>query len=189
MYYIVMKLIVGLGNPGKKYEKTRHNVGFETIDKFGESLGLNIEKEDFKGLYAKCKYMGNDLILLKPLTYMNLSGESILDCAQYFKIEPEDIYVIYDDMDFAPGVMKMKENGSSGGHNGIKSIISCLGTDKFVHVRVGTGSPTYDTIDYVLGKPSKEERPLIDEAENRAIEAIKTALKEGVPKAMSLYNR
>ena len=189
MYYIVMKLIVGLGNPGKKYEKTRHNVGFETIDKFAESLGFNIEKEDFKGLYAKCKYMGNNLLLLKPQTFMNLSGESILDCAQYFKIDSNDIYVIYDDMDFAPGVMKMKESGSSGGHNGIKSIINCLGTDKFVHVRIGTGAPKYDTIDYVLGKPSKEERPLIDEAENRAIEAIKTALKEGVPKAMSLYNK
>jgi len=184
-----MKMIVGLGNPGKKYEHTRHNVGFDVLDAFADSLGLSIEKEDFKSLFVKTKYMGEDLILLKPQTFMNLSGEAVLDCAQYYKIDPKDIYIVYDDMDFNPGVMKMKENGSSGGHNGIKSIISCLGTDKFIHVRIGTGKPTFNTIDYVLGKPSKEESGLILEAEKRAIEAIKAAIKEGVPKAMSLYNK
>ena len=184
-----MKLIVGLGNPGREYVKSRHNIGFETVDKFADSLGTTIEKEGFKGLFVKTKYMGEDLILLKPQTFMNLSGESVLDVVQFYKIDTKDVFVIYDDMDFAPGVMKMKENGSSAGHNGIKSIISCLGTDKSVHVRIGTGTPTYDTIDYVLGKPSKEDRVLIDEAEGRSIEAIKTAIKEGVPKAMSLYNK
>lgn len=189
MYDICMKMIVGLGNPGKKYEHTRHNVGFDTIDLFAESLGVSIDKEGFKSLYVRVKYIGHDLILLKPQTFMNLSGEAVLDCAHYFKIDPCDIFVIYDDMDFEPGIMKIKESGSSGGHNGIKSIINCLGTDQFIHVRIGTGKPQFDTIDYVLGKPLKEERLLIKKAENKAVEAIKVAIKEGVPKAMSIYNK
>jgi len=184
-----MKLIVGLGNPGKKYEHTRHNMGFETVDKIADAFGISIDKEGFKGVYVRTKFMGNDLILLKPSTFMNLSGESVLDMANYFKIEVEDIYVIYDDMDFDPGKMKIKLDGSSAGHNGIKSIISCLGSDHFVHVRIGTGKPTYDTIDYVLGKPTKEERVLINEAQDRAVEAIKCSLKENINKAMSLYNK
>jgi len=184
-----MKLIVGLGNPGKEYEKTRHNMGFETIDKFADSIGVDIDKKGFKGLYTSIKYFDNDLILLKPLTYMNLSGESVLSVAQYFKIQTQDIFIIYDEMDFAPGQMKIKLDGSSAGHNGIKSCISCLGSDEFVHVRIGTGKPTYDAVDYVLGKPSKEERKLINEAQDRAVEAIKLALKESINKAMSLYNK
>src|SRR5574344_222513 len=184
-----MKLIVGLGNPGKEYEKTRHYMGFETVDKFAYSLGISIDKEDFKGLYIRTKYLDNDLILLKPLTFMNLSGESVVAVANYFKIEPKDIYVIYDEMDFDPGVMKIKLDGSSAGHNGIKSIIQNLGTDKFIHVRIGTGKPTFNAVDYVLGKPSKEDRALINEAQDRAVEAIKCSLKETIGKAMSLYNK
>src|SRR5574344_128924 len=184
-----MKVIVGLGNPGKEYEKSRHNMGFETIDKLAGSLGVEIDKSDFKGLYVRCKYLNNDLVLLKPQTFMNLSGDSVVLVANYFKIEPQDIYVIYDDMDFAPGVMKMKLDGSSAGHNGIKSIIQNLNTDKFIHVRIGTGNPTFNTVDYVLGKPTKEERVLINEAQDRAVEAIKCSLKETIGKAMSLYNK
>jgi len=184
-----MKLIVGLGNPGKKYEKSRHNIGFDTIDKLANSLGVEIDKSDFKGLYVRCNYLDNDLILLKPQTFMNLSGDSVVLISNYFKICPKDIYVIYDDMDFDSGVMKMKLDGSSAGHNGIKSIIQDLGTDKFIHVRIGTGKPTFDAVDYVLGKPSKEERLLISEAQDRAIEAIKCSLKETIDKAMSLYNK
>lgn len=184
-----MKLIVGLGNPGKKYEKTRHNTGFDTIEKLADSLGLSIDKEDFKGEYCRGKYIGNDLILLKPLTFMNLSGESVSLVVSYFKINPNEIFVIYDDMDFEPGKLKIKESGSAAGHNGIKSIISCLGTDKFIHVRIGIGKPTYDSIDYVLGKPDKEEKKLIEEAQAKAVEAIKVALKENTSKAMSLYNK
>jgi len=184
-----MKLIVGLGNPGREYQKTRHNVGYETIDKFADSLGVEIDKEDFKGKYVRCKYLNNDLVLLKPLTYMNLSGESVQAVASYFKIGFADIFVIYDEMDFDPGVMKIKLDGSSAGHNGIKSIIQNLGTDEFIHVRIGTGKPIFNAVDYVLGKPTKEESALINEAENRAIEAIKCSLKESINKAMSLYNK
>lgn len=184
-----MKLLVGLGNPGKGYEKSRHNIGFVTIDLFADSLGISIDKEGFKGKYVRCKYLDEDLILLKPQTFMNLSGESVGAIAQYFKIKSQDIYVIYDDMDFLPGKLKIKENGSSGGHNGIKSIIQHLGTDKFVHLRVGTGTPEHNSIDFVLGKPSKEDAELIAKAEENVVQAIKCALKEGIGKAMSLYNK
>lgn len=189
MYNNCMKLIVGLGNPGKKYEKTRHNVGFETIDKFANSLGIDIDKEGYKGLYVRTKFYDEQLVLLKPQTFMNNSGESIQEISSYFKIEPKDIYVIHDDMDFNPGTLKMKTSGSAAGHNGIKSVIQCLNTDEFVHVRIGIGKFENDIVDYVLSKPSKEDRQLIDEAEDRAIEAIKCSLKETIDKAMSLYNR
>lgn len=185
-----MKLIVGLGNPGKKYEKTRHNVGFEAVDLFADSLSESIDKEGFKGLYCKTKFCGEDLFLLKPMTFMNNSGESIREISDYFNIAVEDIYVIYDDMDFEPGQMKIKLSGSAAGHNGIKSIISCMNSDKFIHVRIGTGKPENpDFIDYVLGKPGKEERKLINDCEQKSVDAIKLSIKESINKAMSLYNQ
>ena len=184
-----MKLIVGLGNPGKKYEKTRHNMGFETIDKLASSFCETIDKSGFKGLYKNIKYFDEDIILLKPMTFMNLSGESVLELACYFKIDPEDIIVIYDDVDFEPGKIKIKLDGSSGGHNGLKSIISCLKSEKFIHVRIGIGKPQFPLIDWVLSKPIKDERVLIEEAQNKAVEAIKFGLKENFDKAMSLYNK
>ena len=184
-----MKLIVGLGNPGTKYEHSRHNTGFDTLDKVADAFGCDVDKEGFKGIYGRCKFFDEDIYLLKPMTFMNLSGESVSALASYFKISPENIFVIHDDMDIMPGHLKIKTNGSSGGHNGIKSIISCLGTDKFVHIRVGIGMPTDNSIDFVLGKPIKEERDLIDSAENSVVEAIKMAIKESVNKAMSLYNK
>lgn len=183
-----MKLVVGLGNPEKKYDKSRHNVGFETVDKFADSLSCTINKSDFKGLYCKGKYFNEDIYFLKPQTYMNLSGESVQPLAHYFGIEPEDIFVIHDDMDFEPGNFKLKQDGSSAGHNGIKSIINCLGTEKFNRIRIGIGKPTYDSIDFVLGKPNVEEKALIDKAEERAIECLKYCFKNGVQKAMSIYN-
>ena len=189
-YYSSMKLIVGLGNPGRNYAHTRHNMGFDTIDKLADSRGVSIEKENFKGLYTKVKYFDEDVILLKPLTFMNLSGDSIISCMNFFKIDKKDLLVIYDDLDIKPGHLKLKESGSSGGHNGIKSIISNLGSEEFKRIRVGVGRPEFDSvIDYVLKKPSKEEQELIDEAQNNAVEAIKIYLKESFNKAMTLYNK
>ena len=189
-YYSSMKLIVGLGNPGRNYAHTRHNMGFDTIDKLADSWGVSIEKENFKGLYTKVKYFDEDVILLKPLTFMNLSGDSIISCMNFFKIEKKDLLVIYDDLDIKPGHLKLKESGSSGGHNGIKSIISNLGSEEFKRIRVGVGRPEFDSvIDYVLKKPCKEEQELIDEAQNNAVEAIKIYLKESFNKAMTLYNK
>jgi PTH1 family peptidyl-tRNA hydrolase len=183
-----MKLIAGLGNPGDEYKNTRHNVGFDTIDKLADSLGVSITSEAFHGLYTFVNIGEEKVLLLKPMTFMNKSGISVREAANYFKIENGDIFVIYDDMDIEPGKIKLKEHGESAGHNGIKSIISELKTDSFKRVRIGTGRPTYDVVDYVLSKPSKEDAEAIYEAENMAVLAIKLAIKEGFPKAMSLYN-
>lgn len=184
-----MKLIVGLGNPGKKYEKTRHNVGFETIDLLANGWGFDIDKEGFKGLFAKTKYLEKDLILLKPQTFMNLSGESVISIMNFYKIDIKDIIIIYDDMDIELGHVKLKENGSSGGHNGIKSIIQHLGTQEFKRIKVGIGHSNYDVIDYVLSKPSSEEQLKLDESMKNAVEAIKISIKDSFNKAMTMYNK
>ena len=184
-----MYLVVGLGNPGKEYEHTRHNMGFDVVDKFVDSLGLTFDKEGFKGKYVKAKYMDKDLIILKPLTYMNLSGESIIQAMNFYKIPLSNLIVIYDDLDTPPGHIKLKLKGSSGGHNGIKSIIQCLGSEEFFRIKVGTGHPEFSVIDYVLTKPKKEEALEIEEAQNNAVAALKVALKESYNKAMSLYNK
>ena len=183
-----MKLIVGLGNPGKKYEHTRHNMGFDVLDLFSDLASIDIDKESFKGLLGRGKLFNEDVILLKPQTYMNLSGESVQEVVHYFKIDLEDIIVIYDDMDILPGKIRLRPNGSSGGHKGIQSIIDNLGTDNIKRIRVGIGKPTYDTIDYVLSKPSKEEKEEIEEAIKEAAEALKIALKENFDIAMSRFN-
>lgn len=184
-----MKLIVGLGNPGKEYEHTRHNMGFDVVDLFAESLGIDIDKEGFKGLYVKTKFYDEDLILLKPQTYMNLSGDSIVLLMNYFKIPVEDLIVIYDDMDTKVGQIKLKIKGSSGGHNGLKSIIANLKTEEFNRIKIGIGKPIYNVIDFVLTKPNKEERELIEQAKKNAVDALKISLKESFNKAMTIYNK
>lgn len=183
-----MKLIVGLGNPGKEYEKTRHNMGFAVVDKFADSLGVNIDKADFKGLFCRTKFYDEDIYLLKPQTYMNLSGQSVLEFTNYFKIDVEDIIVIFDDLALAPGKIRLRLNGSSGGQKGMQNIIDLLKTDQIKRIRIGIGEPTYGTIDYVLGKPSEEERELISEAQDKAVEALKHALKNDFHSAMSKFN-
>lgn len=184
-----MKLIVGLGNYGKEYEHTRHNMGFDVVDKFAESLGEDIDKSGFHSLYKKLKYFDEDIILVKPQTYMNNSGIAVKEIKDYFKIELEDIIIIYDDMDIQIGHLKLKNNGSSAGHNGIKSIIQHLGTQEFKRIRVGIGSPNYNVIDFVLTKPNKEDQELIDESQKNAVEALKISIKESFNKAMTLYNK
>ncbi len=183
-----MKLIVGLGNPGKKYEHTRHNMGFDVVDLFSELAKIDIDKEAFKGLVGRGKVFEEDIYLLKPQTYMNLSGESVRELVSYFKIPTEDIIVIYDDLDLEPGKIRLRLSGSSGGHKGIQNIIDNLGTEEIKRIRIGIGKPTFDTIDYVLGKPLKEERPLIDEAINKAVDALKEILKNNFDSAMNKYN-
>ena len=182
-------LIVGLGNFGKEYEHTRHNMGFDTIDKLADSFGLDIDSDGFHGKYTKFKYHDNNVILLKPTTYMNNSGISVSEIMKYFKIEIENVLIIYDDMDFEPGIIKLKNKGSSGGHNGIKSLIQYLGTDEFKRIRVGVGKFKYNIIDYVLSRPNKEDQEKIDDAQDRAVKAIKVFLTEGFDKAANIYNK
>ena len=183
-----MKLIVGLGNPGKKYEHTRHNMGFDTLDLLADMAQIDVDKESFKGLLGRGKIFDEDVLLLKPQTYMNLSGESVVQVINYFKIKLNDVLIIYDDMSLEPGKIRLRASGSSGGHNGIKNIIELLGTEDIKRIRIGIGESTYDAIDYVLGKPSKDDLALIEESQKQAVEAIKTYLKKNFDIAMSLYN-
>lgn len=182
-------LFVGLGNPGKEYEHTRHNIGFDFIDKFADSFGEDIDKNGFHGMYTKIKYFDKDIILFKPFTYMNNSGIAIKEIKDYFKIDINNIVIIHDDMDFNPGIIRLKESGSSAGHNGIKSIINYLGTEKFKRLRIGIGKFQYNIIDYVLTKPSKEDQEKINAAYNNGIDALKLYLKKSFEKAMSFYNK
>ena len=186
IYY--MKLIVGLGNYGKEYEHTRHNVGFDTVDLLADSLGESIDKSGFHSLYKKVKYMDEDLLLVKPQTYMNNSGIAVKEIADYFKIDLEDIVVIHDEMDIMPGHLKFKMGGKSAGHNGIKSITEHLGSDKYLHIKIGIGKPEYNVIDFVLGKYKGEEKDLIEKSINDAKDAVKLMIKESLNKAMSTYN-
>ena len=183
-----MKLIVGLGNPDKKYEHTRHNMGFDVVDLFADNAQIDIDKEAFKGLVGRGKVFDEDIYILKPQTYMNLSGESVREIVNYFKIDLEDLIVVYDDMALEPGKIRLRASGSSGGHKGMQNIIEQLGSENIKRIRVGIGEPTYDTIDYVLSKPLEEERPLIDEAIKNAVDALKEVLKENFDKAMTNFN-
>ena len=186
-----MFLIVGLGNPGKEYEHTHHNMGFDVVDRFADSLGVAFDRNDFKGIYVKARFMNQDLIILKPQTYMNLSGESIIQVLNFYKIPIENMIVVYDDMDTPLGHIKLKIKGSSGGHNGIKSIISHLGTDVFLRVKVGVGQKPkqYDLADYVLGHFSAEEKKEMEEGYRHAAEAVKYMVTDRVDEAMNEFNR
>lgn len=172
-----MKLIVGLGNPGREYEDTRHNTGFKVMDLIARELHVDINMDKFKGLYAKTSVKGESVILLKPQTFMNLSGASVRAVMDFFKIDKEDILVIYDDLDLPIGKIRLRQKGSAGGQNGIKNIIQHLGSQEFNRIRVGIGKDDrIPTVDYVLGKVRKEEiqeyeEALVD-AKNAAIDAI-----------------
>ena len=184
-----MFLIVGLGNPGKEYETTRHNAGFMVIDALADKLGADVSEKKHKGLCGKAVIGGQKCILLKPQTYMNSSGESIRAAADYFKIATEDIIVIYDDISLAPGQLRVRAKGSAGGNNGIKSIIAHLGTQEFPRVRVGVGEKPsrMDLADYVLGHFTKDERVIMDKACERAADAIRMIISEDADAAMNQY--
>lgn len=184
-----MKLIVGLGNPGKKYEATRHNMGFMAIDLLSDQAQIDVDKEVFHGLMGRGKIFDNDVILFKPTTFMNLSGTAIQEVVHYFKIALEDIVVIYDDMALVPGTIRLRKEGSSGGHKGMQNTIDCLSTEQIKRIRIGIGEPgENDTIDFVLSKPLKDEMPLIEEAIANAVRAVKEMLKSDFDRAMNKYN-
>lgn len=187
-----MYLIVGLGNPGRTYEGTRHNMGFDTIDYLIEEHRIPQSGVKFNAMYGKGIIGGEKVILMKPLSYMNLSGGPVQEMASYFKIDPEtELIVVYDDIDLEPGQLRIRKQGSAGGHNGIKDIISRLGTQKFLRVKVGVGAKPkgWDLADYVLGRFSTEERKLVDESIQRAGKAVEVMISQGVDAAMNEYNK
>lgn len=183
-------LIAGLGNPDKKYEQTRHNAGFNAVDRLAEELGVRITEKKFKGLAASAVRRGIKLILLKPQTYMNLSGESVREAAEYYRIDPEHIIVLYDDINFECGRMRVRAKGSAGGHNGIKSIISCIGSEDFPRVRIGVGAKgeKTDLAAHVLGRFDAEDRQVMEKVYVEAGEAALCIIDSGVPAAMNRFN-
>ena len=185
-----MYLIIGLGNPEEEYSKTRHNMGFNTINKIAEKYKIELNKTKFQGLYENAIIEGQKVILVKPQTYMNLSGESVRQFADFYKVEKENIIIIYDDMDFEPSQVKIRKKGHAGGHNGIKSIIQHLGTDEFPRIRIGIGRPKHngDEINYVIGAIPEEEIPKLNEGIEKAKDAIIEILKNGIDSAMNKFN-
>ena len=183
-----MKLIVGLGNPGREYALTRHNCGFRVVDAFADAAGVDIDKDAFHGVYGKFKFNDEDVLLFKPLTMMNLSGTAVQEIVHFFKIDAEDIVVIYDDMAILPGTLRLRKNGSSGGQKGMQNIIDNLGTSDIKRIRIGIGEPEFNSIDWVLGKPSKEDAVKIDSAIEQATKAIREFLIHDFENAMSKYN-
>jgi peptidyl-tRNA hydrolase, PTH1 family len=194
---VIPQLIVGLGNPEPKYDRTRHNIGFVVVDSLAKSWQIPLsENRKFQGIFGEGnRPRGQKIRLLKPLTYMNLSGQAIRAATDWYKIPPESVLVVYDDMDLPIGRLRMRLSGSAGGHNGMKSAIAHLGTDKFPRLRVGIGKPQNDaskndkdTISFVLGKFSSEETQLVEKVLTLVREAVELSLHQGVEKAMSLYN-
>jgi PTH1 family peptidyl-tRNA hydrolase len=183
-------ILAGLGNPGLKLEKTRHNVGFDTIDLIAEHYGIKVNKLKHKALTGEGIIKGERVLLLKPQTYMNLSGESIREAVEWYKIPPENLIIIYDDVDLTLGKIRVRPSGSSGTHNGMKSVIYLLQTDSFPRVRIGIGKAPdgWDLAGYVLSRFPPEERKLVDSAIEAAAEAAVTIIAEGVEKAMSRFN-
>lgn len=187
-----MKLIVGLGNPGRDYLKTRHNVGFMVIDRLAEVLGVTVGEKKFKALIGQGQINGEKVILVKPQTYMNLSGEATGALLRWFKLTAADLLVIYDDLDLDCGRLRLRPGGSAGGHRGMQSIILTIGTDDFPRLRIGIGRPqvqNYETVDYVLGHFAAEERLVMQEALGLAADAAICAVREGIARAMNLFNR
>ena len=184
-------LIVGLGNPGPEYAKTRHNVGFRCLDLLAEKLGVRVDKAKFQGLYGQTDYHGNRLYLLKPLTYMNLSGRSVLQLSAFFQVPPQRIIVLFDDISLEPGRLLVRPNGSAGGHNGIKSIIAELGSQEFPRVKLGVGAkphPDFDLAAWVLSTFSaQEEKALLVSLENGAQAAL-TIIDQGTAAAANNFN-
>lgn len=184
-----MKLFVGLGNPGKKYEKTRHNIGFFVLDELSNKLNSSFDQKKFNGVLTQINIKGEKVILLKPQTFMNLSGESVSQVKKYFQIADEDVIVVYDDLDLPVGKLRLREKGSAGGHNGMKNIILHLHTQDIKRIRIGIGNnEMIDQKDYVLGKFTKEEQKLLKESIDLASEALIDSVTMNFVDVMSKYN-
>lgn len=185
-------LVVGLGNPGDKYTFTRHNTGFMALDFIAEKCGVRVDRARFKSLCADARIGEHRVLLMKPQTFMNLSGEAVREAADFYKIPPENILVLFDDINFDVGVMRIRRNGSDGGHNGIKSIIYQLNSDAFPRVKIGVGkkpSPDYDLADYVLGTYSDADKKTLFSMFSRVYDGVELILSGQIDKAMNLYNR
>lgn len=186
-----MYIIAGLGNPGKQYAQTRHNVGFDTIDILADKYNISVDTKKHKALCGKGMIEGQKVVLAKPQTFMNLSGESVRELVDFYKIDPEEeLIVIYDDISLEPGKIRIRKKGSAGGHNGIKNIIAQLGTQNFQRVKVGVGEKPkgWDLADYVLGHFSKEDRGLVDDALKRVAGAVELMVQGEVDQAMNQFN-
>jgi PTH1 family peptidyl-tRNA hydrolase len=185
-----MKMIVGLGNPDKKYAETRHNVGFKVIDMLGGVLGIDVNKNSFGGKSGKGEYAGSQVLLLKPMQYMNLSGQPVADAAGFYKIDLKDVLVVLDDMWLEPGQIRLRANGSAGGHNGLADVVEKLGTENVPRLRVGIGQCRMgDAVEYVLGEPGPVEAKQIKQGIERAKDAAICWLEEGIAAAMTKHNR
>ena len=184
-------LIVGLGNPGQKYEHTRHNMGFLTVDLLAEKLNVPINKVKFKSAYNIVNFAGCKCLIMKPQTYMNLSGEAVREAVQFYKIPADHVLVIYDDVSLPVGKLRVRPTGSAGGHNGIKNIIAHLGTQEFPRVKIGVGAPEgaeKDMVVWVIGAPSQAERKVLAESFEKAIDAAECIIRSGCQQAMNKFN-
>ena len=186
-----MYLIVGLGNPESDYAKTRHNMGFNEVNKLAQKYSIEINKAKFKGYFGSGFIEGQKVILLKPQTFMNLSGESVIEAMNFFKITPEEMVVIYDDVDIEPGNIRIRRNGSAGTHNGMRSIVDLIKSEKFARIRVGIGKPKehIDMISHVIGHIPEDEVKLLDEGTNVATDAVIEMMKNGIDSAMNKFNK
>lgn len=187
----VQWLLVCLGNPGPKYEHTRHNMGFLAADLLAEREHIKINRIRFKAVTAELTFGGQRVLVMKPQTYMNLSGEAVGEAARFYKIPSDHVLVIYDDVSLPLGKLRIRDKGSAGGHNGIKNIIAHLGTDVFPRVKVGVGAPShpdYDMVDWVIGSFSAQEKKIVDEALDRALDAAECIISRGVTEAQNRFN-
>ena len=187
---IIMKAIIGLGNPGMKYAGTRHNIGFDAVTAIADKYNLSINNKKFKGVYADGHIAGEKVLLVQPQTYMNLSGECVREVADFYKLNPDEIIIICDDINLDVGRLRIRKKGSSGGHNGLKNIIAHLGTEEFPRIRVGVGEKTegWDLADYVLARFDKDSEPVIREALANVVGAVETWISEGIDAAMNRFN-
>ncbi len=184
-------IVVGLGNPGREYENTRHNAGFDAIDKLAEKHNFEIKKLRFKSLTGECRLGGVKCLIMKPSTYMNLSGQAVVEAMNFYKIPPERVIVIFDDISLDVGKMRIRQKGSDGGHNGMKNIIYLSGSDKFPRIKLGVGKkphPEYDLKDWVLGKFSVSDRKLIEEVLDNSVEAVELMVSDRTSDAMQKFN-
>ena len=188
----ITHIVVGLGTVGKEYEKTRHNAGFMAIDALAEKCGVRIDRVKFHALVAEANFGGVRVLLMKPTTYMNNSGVAISEAAAFYKIAPENVIVLHDEISFDVGVMRIRRKGSAGGHNGLKSIIAHLGSDAFPRIKIGVGkkpSPEYDLVDFVLGRFSQEDLAKLAEENSSIISAVELMLSGGIEEAMNKYSK